>query len=78
MILDDLGNELTTQFTQSVLYELINARLVGERHTVISTNLTVEEINRRYLPQISSRLVGEYHLLEFFGDDIRLLKRERM
>ena len=78
LILDDLGNELTTQFTQSVLYELINARLVGERHTVISTNLTVEEINRRYLPQIFSRLVGEYHLLEFFGDDIRLLKRERM
>ena len=78
LILDDLGSELTTQFTQSALYELVNSRLVGEKHTVISTNLTLEEAARRYPPQIASRLEGEYHALHFFGDDIRLLKKRQM
>lgn len=78
LILDDLGSELTTQFTQSVLYELINTRLVAGRHTVISSNLTLEEVARRYSPQISSRLEGEYHVLHFFGDDIRLLKKRQL
>lgn len=78
LILDDLGSELTTQFTQSALYELVNTRLVGGRHTVISSNLSMEEAARRYSPQIASRLEGEYHVLHFFGDDIRLLKKQRL
>ncbi|NBI10338.1 DNA replication protein DnaC [Colidextribacter sp. OB.20] len=78
LILDDLGSELTTQFTQSALYEVINTRLVGERHTVISSNLSIGEAAQRYAPQIASRLDGEYHTLEFFGDDIRLLKKNRL
>lgn len=78
LILDDLGSELTTQFTQSALYELINTRLVAGRHTVISSNLTMEEVGRRYTPQIASRLAGEYHVLHFFGEDIRLQKKNRI
>ena len=78
LILDDLGSELTTQFTQSALYELINTRLVAGRHTVISSNLSMEETARRYSPQIASRLEGEYHVLHFFGEDIRLLKKNRL
>ncbi|NBI67681.1 DNA replication protein DnaC [Pseudoflavonifractor sp. 60] len=78
LILDDLGSELTTQFTQSALYELINTRLAGEKHTVISSNLSMAEAGQRYAPQIASRLEGEYHVLHFFGDDIRLLRKNRM
>ncbi len=78
LILDDLGSELTTQFTQSALYELVNARLVGEKHTVISSNLTMGEAAQRYAPQIASRLEGEYHVLHFFGDDVRLLRKDRL
>lgn len=78
LIVDDLGSELTTQFTQSALYDLINTRLVGGRHTVISSNLTMEDATRRYTPQIASRLEGEYHVLHFFGDDIRRLKKNRI
>ena len=78
LILDDLGSELTTQFTQSALYELINTRLVAGRHTVISSNLSMEETARRYSPQIASRLEGEYHVLHFFGEDIRLLKKNQL
>ena len=78
LILDDLGSELTTQFTQSALYELVNTRLVSGRHTVISSNLSMEEAARRYSPQIASRLEGEYHVLHFFGDDIRLIRKSRL
>ena len=78
LILDDLGSELTTQFVQSALYELINTRMVAGKHTVISSNLSMEEAARRYSPQIASRLAGEYHVLHFFGDDIRLLKKNRL
>ena len=77
-ILDDLGSELTTQFTQSALYELINGRLVGGKRTVISSNLSMEEAAVRYSPQIASRLEGEYHLLHFFGEDIRLLRKKQL
>ena len=78
LILDDLGSELTTQFTQSALYELINGRLVGGKRTVISSNLSMEEAAVRYSPQIASRLEGEYHLLHFFGEDIRLLRKKQL
>ena len=78
LILDDLGCELTTQFVQSALYSLVNARLTAGRHTVISSNLSMDEISRRYSPQIASRLAGEYHTLYFYGDDIRLVKKNRI
>ena len=78
LILDDLGSELTTQFTQSALYELVNTRLTARRHTMISSNLSMREAAQRYAPQIVSRLEGEYHILHFFGDDIRLLRKNRL
>ena len=75
LILDDLGTEMTTQFTLSALYQLINGRLLDGLPAVISTNLTTDEIRRRYTPQIASRLLGRYELLLFAGNDIRLLRR---
>jgi len=78
LILDDLGSELTTPFVQSALYTLINTRLQAGRRTVISTNLTMEELRRRYSVQVGSRLDGEYHVLRFFGEDIRLLRKQRL
>ena len=44
------------------------------RSTIISTNLTTEEIARRYTPQIASRLRGSYKRVPFVGEDIRILK----
>ena len=75
LILDDLGTEMSTSFTTSVLYDLINTRLTGERRTIINTNLSPAELRARYTPQIASRLEGEYLLVRFYGRDIRLRKR---
>ncbi len=74
LILDDLGSELTTPFVQSALYQLLNTRLTSGRATVISSNLSMDDVKRRYTPQIASRLEGEYRSLFFFGSDIRLKK----
>lgn len=75
MILDDLGTEMPTPMGQSALYTLVNNRLVNDRKTIISTNLTNEELNKRYTPQIASRILGEFQCLPFVGTDIRRLKR---
>lgn len=75
MILDDLGTEMLTQMSQSALYTLINFRLVNGKKTVISTNLTPEELTQRYSAQISSRILGEFVRLPFCGQDIRLNKK---
>jgi len=77
LILDDLGTEMTTSFTQSALYTLVNGRLIKGGKTIITTNLSEDEIRRRYTPQIVSRLEGEYLILNFAGKDIRAIKRER-
>ena len=77
LILDDLGTEMLTSFTSSALYTIVNERLIRSRKTIISTNLTAEDLRRRYPAQLVSRLEGEYQAMEFFGRDIRLLKKER-
>ena len=71
LILDDLGTEMTTTFIVSALYELINTRLLTNRKTIVSSNLTVIELRQRYSEQTMSRLEGEYQVLTFRGDDIR-------
>ena len=74
LIVDDLGTELPGQFVTAALYSLINDRLLENMPTIISTNLSEEELVRRYNPQIASRLRGSYRRVAFVGDDIRLLK----
>jgi DNA replication protein DnaC len=71
LIIDDLGTEMTTVFTVSALYEVLNTRLVTGRKTLVNSNLTLKELNRRYSEQIMSRLEGEYQVFTFYGDDIR-------
>jgi len=77
LILDDLGTEMTTPFVQSALYTIVNSRITDRRASILSTNLDLKELARRYSPQIVSRLEGEYQVLPFFGEDIRRLKKER-
>ena len=74
LIVDDLGTEMPGQFVTAALYSLLNDRLLAGKPMIISTNLNVDEIHRRYSPQIASRLQGSFHQLIFLGEDIRILK----
>lgn len=75
LVLDDLGTELSGQYIQSCLYEIINTRLLSGRPTIISTNLKLQELREKYPARIISRLLGEYEDILFTGSDIRLLKK---
>ena len=72
LIFDDLGTEMTTSFTISALYDIINTRLMTGGKTIVSSNLTLGELRRRYSGQIMSRIEGEYQMLTFRGEDIRI------
>ena len=76
LILDDLGTELPSQFVTATLYTLINDRLLSGKPMIISTNLNLDELARRYSPQIASRLRGGFTMLPFVGEDIRILKNK--
>lgn len=71
LIIDDLGTEMTNQFTVSCLYNLINTRLNSDRSIIINTNLARDELRKRYSDRITSRLFGEFSPLVFIGRDIR-------
>ncbi len=74
LILDDLGTEVSNQFTLSALHNVINTRLNLRHPTIISTNLFQGELNHRYWDRIASRLFGEYQILLFLGTDVRAQK----
>ena len=76
LIVDDLGTEMPGQFTTAALYSLINDRLLSGKPMIVSTNLTSEDLSRRYSPQIVSRLRGSFRRVAFIGEDIRVLKNK--
>ncbi|MCH5268668.1 MAG: ATP-binding protein [Lachnospiraceae bacterium] len=71
LIIDDLGVELVNSFTASQLYYFIEERHINKRSTVISTNLSFQELRERYSERIFSRFIGFYHFFMIIGDDIR-------
>jgi DNA replication protein DnaC len=74
LILDDLGTEQNNSFSQTELFNVINGRIIKNKKTIISTNILIEELDNYYPKRITSRILGLYHLYEFYGDDIRIKK----
>lgn len=75
LLMDDLGTEASLPLSQSLVYQIVNERLLSGKKTVLSTNLRTEEIGRRYGEAVLSRIRGEYQIIPFFGKDIRQLKK---
>ena len=78
LIIDDLGTEMPGQFVTAALYSLLNDRMIAGKPMLITTNLSDEDMKKRYSPQIASRIYGGFVGKTFVGRDIRILKsRER-
>ena len=75
LIIDDLGTEFITTVTVSELFSFINTRMLTKRPTIISTNLAPGDLEDAYIDRITSRIFGEYTILRFIGDDIRIAKK---
>ena len=78
LIVDDLGTELTNQFVSSQLFALLNERHMGKKATIISTNLSLEELRKRYSDRIFSRVTSNYEICKLSGQDIRMYKKRAM
>jgi DNA replication protein DnaC len=74
LIIDDLGTELNNSFVNVQLYLCINERFLRRKATIISTNLSLDNINTIYSERVFSRIASNYSLLKIVGDDIRLKK----
>lgn len=75
LILDDLGTEYPTPFSSAAINDIIDCRLVQGLPTIISTNLDGAGIRDRYGARLLSRLLGSYTAFQFFGKDIRAIRR---
>lgn len=75
LIIDDLGTECINNATASMFFSLLNERHLNQKATIISTNLFLEDIQKRYSERIFSRIMNQYISLKFTGPDIRRLKR---
>ena len=75
LIIDDLGTELTNAFVGSQLFRCVNERILSDRTTVISTNLSLEEFRETYSERVFSRIASQYSIVKLVGDDIRLRKK---
>lgn len=73
LIIDDLGGEFVSPYIQSLVYNIINTRLLARKPTIINTNLSMSDINKTYTPRVASRLL-EYTAKRFLGNDIRQQK----
>ena len=72
LIIDDLGCERNTEYAEQQLLNLLNERLNRKKSMLISTNLSIGEISAHYTERFSSRLVGCFDGIRFYGDDIRI------
>lgn len=76
LIIDDLGTETLNSMKFTELFNIINTRLLKNKKTVISTNLVLPELAEQYDARVMSRLIGNYIICKFYGDDIRLKKKK--
>lgn len=75
LIIDDLGTEFKTPFSTSQLYNICNSRMLAKRPLIFNTNLSPEQMKKDYTERFVSRIFGEAQVLDFLGEDIRILKK---
>lgn len=75
LIIDDLGTEFSNTFTVSQLFLCLNERILRQKSTIISTNLTLGQLKDLYSERTFSRISSSYTMIKLFGNDIRIQKK---
>ena len=75
LLIDDLGTEFANGFTISQMFVCLNERLLRGKSTMISTNLSLDDLNNMYSERVFSRITSAYTVLRITGDDIRIQKK---
>lgn len=71
LIIDDLGTEFNNSFTNAELFNILNVRLISDKKTIISTNLSLEQLAQTYSDRIMSRVFNKFIAHKFYGKDLR-------
>lgn len=72
LVVDDLGTEYTTAYVISQLFSCLNERHLRRKPTLISTNLSLEDLRNKYSERIFSRITSNYDMYKINGPDIRM------
>lgn len=72
LIIDDLGKEKQSQFTNELLYRVINKRYKENLPVIITTNYTLQELAERLDYAVFSRIVEMCKAVDMTGDDYRV------
>lgn len=75
LIIDDLGTEMSSEFSKTELFNLLNSKLLKQKKMLVSTNYSLDGLSNIYSERITSRLIGNFNLCKFYGSDIRLQKK---
>ncbi len=73
LIIDDLGSENDRNSNESNLFEIVNDRIINKKPMIFSSNYSEDELIEFYGDRIFSRIIGSSHVMEIFGEDLRLL-----
>jgi len=76
LIIDDLGSEFITQFSVAELYNIVDSRISKSLPTIITSNFSYDDIEKKYNIRLASRIMNDYYSLNFVGDDIRQIKKD--
>lgn len=74
LIIDDLGTEQMSDFSKTELFNIVNTKLLKKQPMLINTNLSLDEMMKTYSERLTSRLIGNFSLYKFFGEDLRIVK----
>ncbi|MBR3789751.1 MAG: ATP-binding protein, partial [Clostridia bacterium] len=74
LIIDDLGTEFKTAFSETAVYQIINNAILNGKPMIISSNLSISELEERYGQRVVSRL-NSFEVINFIGTDIRQIKK---
>lgn len=75
LVIDDLGTEYTNAYVASQLFSCLNERLLRRKSTLISTNLSLEDLRNKYSERIFSRITSNYDIYKITGPDIRMYRK---
>ncbi|MDO5564531.1 MAG: ATP-binding protein [Eubacteriales bacterium] len=71
LIIDDLGTESTSFYSNSNLFSIIDKRLNYKKSTIITSNLSYEDLETYYSERIASRIANKYKYHRLYGNDLR-------
>lgn len=72
LVLDDVGAEKVTEWSRQVFYTLIDRRYRMMKQTIITSNLSLDDISKAIDDRITSRLIEMGKVIELNGEDYRL------